>query len=355
MEENKKPATVSRSVTKPAAANLKAPDTSLTVAKDLAKFITENKLSSDIQGKQYVQVEGWQFAGSRLGIVPIMGEVLNLSTDTEIIYQATVSLYDLHNKMQLGGGVAICSNKERSKKYYEQYAICSMAQTRAVGKAYRNVLAWIIRAAGFEATPLEEMIFQQEQAAEADAGTSAEIMDDYERSRFSVEGKGAAPGPNAAPQAEAPRPSQPAAAPVATPPATPTPAAPAAPAESGEPTMVVRASEADIKALLKLIANPLIDEEERTMMLSKSVDQRPATWVAGLLQTLPLRIAERSDPKKAKEAAQKQLRLAAAKYASAMGEQQYQNWMLRASSLTAKPEELRAEARQIQSYYQQAA
>ena len=33
----------------------------------------------------------------------------------------------------------------------------SMAQTRAIGKAYRNCLAWIIRAAGYEPTPAEEM------------------------------------------------------------------------------------------------------------------------------------------------------------------------------------------------------
>jgi hypothetical protein len=32
-----------------------------------------------------------------------------------------------------------------------------MAQTRAIGKAYRNILAWIIRAAGYEPTPAEEM------------------------------------------------------------------------------------------------------------------------------------------------------------------------------------------------------
>jgi site-specific recombinase XerC len=34
-----------------------------------------------------------------------------------------------------------------------------MAQTRAIGKAYRNLLAWLMKAAGFEATPAEEMDF----------------------------------------------------------------------------------------------------------------------------------------------------------------------------------------------------
>jgi hypothetical protein len=34
-----------------------------------------------------------------------------------------------------------------------------MAQTRSIGKAYRNLLAWLMKSAGFEATPAEEMDF----------------------------------------------------------------------------------------------------------------------------------------------------------------------------------------------------
>ena len=33
----------------------------------------------------------------------------------------------------------------------------SMAQTRALGKAYRMALGWIMKMAGYEATPAEEM------------------------------------------------------------------------------------------------------------------------------------------------------------------------------------------------------
>jgi hypothetical protein len=36
----------------------------LALAKDLAKFIKENKLFHSIQGKEFVNVEGWQYAGS---------------------------------------------------------------------------------------------------------------------------------------------------------------------------------------------------------------------------------------------------------------------------------------------------
>ncbi|MDJ0364735.1 hypothetical protein QMK33_06190 [Hymenobacter sp. H14-R3] len=132
-------------------------DETLDLAKDLAKFIKDNKLSTQVQGKEFVNVEGWQYAGSRLGIVPVVEHVINLSNDQEIKYQAKVTLFDLRHGVTVGAGFAICSNKESGKKFYQEFAIASMAQTRAIGKAYRNILAWIIRAAGYEPTPAEEM------------------------------------------------------------------------------------------------------------------------------------------------------------------------------------------------------
>jgi len=132
-------------------------DETMHLAIDLAKFIKENKLYQNIQGKEYVNVEGWQYAGSRLGILPVVEQVINVSTDTELKYQAKVNLLNLRTEQVVGAGFAICSNKEQGKKYYQEFAIASMAQTRAIGKAYRNILAWIIRAAGYEPTPAEEM------------------------------------------------------------------------------------------------------------------------------------------------------------------------------------------------------
>ncbi len=132
-------------------------DETLHLATDLAKFIKENKLFMNIQGKEFVNVEGWQYAGSRLGILPVVEELTNLSDEHEIKYKAQVKLLNLRTEQVVGSGFAICSNKENGKKYYQEFAIASMAQTRAIGKAYRNILAWIIRAAGYEPTPAEEM------------------------------------------------------------------------------------------------------------------------------------------------------------------------------------------------------
>lgn len=141
--------------------DLAEPGSIIELAGVLGKFITERKLSTNIQGKQYVNVEGWQFAGLQLGMVPIVKELLCLASDNlEIKYRCTVELKRLSNNEVIGTGIAICSNKEYSKKKFDEYAILSMAQTRAIGKAYRNLLAWLMKAAGFEATPAEEMDFK---------------------------------------------------------------------------------------------------------------------------------------------------------------------------------------------------
>jgi hypothetical protein len=132
-------------------------DETFALANDLARFIKENKLFQNIQGREYVNVEGWQYAGARLGIMPIVDELIALGDASEVKYQSKVSLLNLRDGQIVGGGFAVCSNKEQGKKYFQEYAIASMAQTRAIGKAYRNLLAWIIRAAGYEPTPAEEM------------------------------------------------------------------------------------------------------------------------------------------------------------------------------------------------------
>ena len=155
----------------------------LHLAQDLAKFIKENRLFHNIQGKAYVNVEGWQYAGARLGILPIIEELCRIESENgELKYQAEVKLLNLRNQQVVGSGFAICSNKEFGKKSYQEFAIASMAQTRAIGKAYRNILAWIIRAAGYEPTPAEEMDYmikdeqeepQQKQASSNNSATAS--------------------------------------------------------------------------------------------------------------------------------------------------------------------------------------
>jgi len=119
----------------------------------LKKHIVQNNLFVDIVGKKYVMVEGWQFAGGLLGLRPQVVKVDKIDTNE---WLAQVNIIDKNNKV-LSSGFALCSKKEMKKNSFDEYAIVSMAQTRAIGKAYRNLLGWIMKLAGYEATPAEEM------------------------------------------------------------------------------------------------------------------------------------------------------------------------------------------------------
>ena len=139
-------------------------DSMLKLSTELSQLIKEKGLSSNIQGKQFVNVEGWQFAGASLGLMPIITITTDLSKDDEIKYMATCEVRNITSGQLVATGIALCSNKEKTKRFFDEYAILSMAQTRAIGKAYRNLLAWLMKAAGFEATPAEEMDFAKDEA-----------------------------------------------------------------------------------------------------------------------------------------------------------------------------------------------
>lgn len=137
--------------------DLSSPTKTMQLANELAKFIKERNLTSNIKGKDFVQVDGWQFAGSQLGIVPILISLENQSCEKQYKYRAEVELRRLTDNALVGRGIAICTNKESTKRNFEEYAIASMAQTRAEGKAFRMLLSWLMKAAGYETTPAEEM------------------------------------------------------------------------------------------------------------------------------------------------------------------------------------------------------
>lgn len=128
-------------------------------AKTLKKFIADEKLFTVISSKAYVHVEGWQFVYGAMGIVPIIKSVDRIETDDpkEVKYKAFVELKRVSNGEIVGAGVAFCSNKESKKRSFEEYAVASMAQTRAISKAGRLGFGWLMKVAGYEATPAEEM------------------------------------------------------------------------------------------------------------------------------------------------------------------------------------------------------
>ena len=132
------------------------PQDVISFASELKKLIIENRLFTNIKGKNYVNVEGWQIAGAFTGLYPVVESVENISEPPMVKYRAEVSLRDKEGN-KVGYGVAICSNREAGKTGFDEYAVASMAQTRAVGKAFRLKIGWLLKVAGYETTPAEEM------------------------------------------------------------------------------------------------------------------------------------------------------------------------------------------------------
>ena len=134
--------------------DLDKPTQLIIMAQTLKQHIIKNSLYVEILGKNYVMVEGWQFAGFLLGLFPKIIKVECLDKDKWFVQADIINTKD---GSVVSSGFALCSKTEAKKSGFDEYAILSMAQTRAIGRAYRNFIGWIIKLAGYEGAPAEEM------------------------------------------------------------------------------------------------------------------------------------------------------------------------------------------------------
>lgn len=133
------------------------------IATSLAKVIKDQKLAVNIQGNNYVTVEGWNTLGTMMGCSAIIEDVTDVTellktNEKERIFKANVSIRK--GETVLSRASAIASTKKVGKYktiYTEPFVAYSMAQTRAMGKAYRMAFSWIMKMSGYEPTPEEEM------------------------------------------------------------------------------------------------------------------------------------------------------------------------------------------------------
>src|SRR3990172_5182637 len=123
------------------------------IATQLAKIIKDRQLSTRIRDKDHVRVEGWTTLGAVLGVIPRERQ----TTRTEQGFESYVELIRTSDGVVVGGASAICSWAEPRWSKADDYAVRSMAITRATGKAYRLGFSWIMVLAGYSPTPAEEM------------------------------------------------------------------------------------------------------------------------------------------------------------------------------------------------------
>ena len=123
------------------------------VAASLKRVIQSQDLAVKIGPSEYVTAEGWEVLGTMLGCTPYVESVEEIPTDKpKFMYKATVSIRQGDTVLSRASAMA-----ERNNMQKDRPSVYSMAQTRALGKAYRMALSWIVKMADYEPTPAEEM------------------------------------------------------------------------------------------------------------------------------------------------------------------------------------------------------
>jgi hypothetical protein len=122
------------------------------MAQSLASVIDRQDLYVTISGRRHVRVEGWTLLGTMLGVFPVCVATAPVGNG----WQATVEARTRAGEV-VGCAVAICTRDEATWRDRPEYALLSMAQTRATSKALRQPLGFVVSLAGYDATPAEEM------------------------------------------------------------------------------------------------------------------------------------------------------------------------------------------------------
>ena len=145
---------MSKSIIKTTTYEIDKPQQVIKMAVILKDYIVKNNLSVKIVNRDYVMIEGWQFAGGLMGLSP---RIVKVEKIDDMKWLAQAEIINIKTEKVMGTGYALCSKAESKKAGFDEYAILSMAQTRAIGKAFRNLIGWVVKMAGYEATPAEEM------------------------------------------------------------------------------------------------------------------------------------------------------------------------------------------------------
>jgi len=122
------------------------------VASALKSVIAKQGLISRISGKEYPRCEAWTLLGTMLGVFPVLTWTRAIEGGWEARVEAKTRTGDV-----IGAAEAQCLKTERNWANRDDFALRSMAQTRATAKCLRMPLGFVMTLAGYEPTPAEEM------------------------------------------------------------------------------------------------------------------------------------------------------------------------------------------------------
>lgn len=130
------------------------------VATLLTTILREQNLVANISGKDHVLVEGWTLLASMMNHSVGTTNTRPVEVDGHSGFIAHAEVYDQSGNV-VGSADGICTRGERAWSRRDDYALSGMAQTRAISRACRQRFGFVVRLAGYEPTPAEEMGFDR--------------------------------------------------------------------------------------------------------------------------------------------------------------------------------------------------
>lgn len=138
------------------------------VANALGGIIESKRLYTDIRGRKHVRVEGWTLLGSMLGVYPVIAWSRRVDGGWEARCEAKTQAGAV-----VGAAEAQCLADESNWEDRDDFALRSMAQTRATSKCLKLPLGFVMAISGYETTPAEEMTGNERGNAEREFGGGA--------------------------------------------------------------------------------------------------------------------------------------------------------------------------------------
>jgi hypothetical protein len=125
------------------------------IVEKVSQFLDSKEKKVFFNGKRYAEYEDFQYIGSFYGITVKTFEPRFVEINGHNGFHAKAMLYK--NNEEIGRAEAFCMDDEPNWSHKPLFQLASMAQTRAAAKAYSNIFRPIVRMAGIEGTPAEEM------------------------------------------------------------------------------------------------------------------------------------------------------------------------------------------------------
>ena len=138
------------------------------IARQLRDYLRQARMTVRIQGRDHVRIEGWQVL-CHLCQLPLPS-IVSVRREE----RAEGYCYIAEAVLQHGGreyrAYGLCASTEPNWANKPEFQLMSMAQTRAAGKVLRLLLGWIVTLAGYEPTPAEEMVIEDQAPDRGNAG-----------------------------------------------------------------------------------------------------------------------------------------------------------------------------------------